>query len=449
MTTRTLMTYGRRVPMFALLVATLGLAGCDLDELLTVEDRDVVSPEVLEDPEVLPVVVAGALGDFTAAFSGSTGGDSYVTVSALMADEFFSSGSFPTRTATDRRSQQPPASGNTSDAAYVDLQVARRALRNAAIQVAEVNGTDDPEFAELKALEGYTILLLGEGFCNAVPLSYGDVNTGEIIVNGTPVSSSMLFDSAIARFDEAIAAGGDTLAMIGKARALLDQGDAAAAAAVAAQVETDYVYAIQHSTSGSSNDVFSKQNNGRFSQSDLEGGNGVAFRSAGDPRTPWEEDPLGGFIETIPLYMSLLHTGFADPLTLADGVEARLIEAEALLEAGVYPGVSAALNDLRASNPRGVTLSALPIATTEAAARDQLFDERAYWLFLTGHRLYDLRRLVWEYGQPQGSVYPTGEYHKGATYGDDVVFPIDFDEGNNPNFDPSACVVTDAGITGT
>ena len=105
-------------------------------------------------------------------------------------------------------------------------------------------------------------------------------------------------------------------------------------AAAVADVPTDYVYRIFHSESGASNDVYSKQDNGRFSQSDLEGGNGAPFRSAGDPRTPWTQDPLGGFDETIPLFTSDLYTAFADDHPLALGVEARLIEAEAELQAG-------------------------------------------------------------------------------------------------------------------
>ena len=430
-----------RVATLSLLIATVGLAGCDLDELLEVEDREVVSPGSLEGPNGLPVVVAGAFGDFAAAYSGATRGDSYVTVTALMADEFFSSGTFATRTATDRRDQQSPANGNTSDDAYNDLQFARRALKDAAARVANEVGTADPDYRELKALEGYTLLMLGEAFCSAVPLS--NVVDGEFTY-GPPLTSSALFDSAVARFDVSLNAGANDLARIGKARALLAGGDAAAAAAVVAGLPTSYVYLTFHSESGSSNDVYSKQNNGRFSQSDLEGGNGPALRSAGDPRTPWEEDPLGGFDENIPLYHSLLYTAFADDHPLATGVEARLIEAEAEYQASDYAGMNTILNTLRSGS--GLGLADLPVPGSAAAALDQLFDERAFWLFLTGHRLGDLRRLMYQYGQAEDAVYPTGAYHKGGSYGNDVVFPIDFDEENNTQYDPAACNVQSAAI---
>jgi len=65
-----------------------------------------------------------------------------------------------------------------------------------------------------------------------------------------------------------------------------------------------------------------------------------------------------------------------------------------------------------------------------------MFQERAYWLFLTGHRQGDLRRLIRQYGQRQDQVYPTGLYlAPGAgTYGTDVNVPISATEAANPLF---------------
>jgi len=61
----------------------------------------------------------------------------------------------------------------------------------------------------------------------------------------------------------------------------------------------------------------------------------------------------------------------------------------------------------------------------KAADVDLLFQERGYWLFLTGHRQGDLRRLVRVYGRDPERVYPTGRY-PGAfnIYGTDVTAPI-------------------------
>jgi hypothetical protein len=64
-----------------------------------------------------------------------------------------------------------------------------------------------------------------------------------------------------------------------------------------------------------------------------------------------------------------------------------------------------------------------------------LFRERAYWLFLTAHRVGDLRRMIRQYGRGAETVFPTGAYSSnGRTtiYGTDTSFPIPVEELNNP-----------------
>ena len=73
-----------------------------------------------------------------------------------------------------------------------------------------------------------------------------------------------------------------------------------------------------------------------------------------------------------------------------------------------------------------------------------MFQERGFWLFGTAHRLGDLRRLIYQYGRGEDQVYPTGAYFKGGDFGNDIVFPVDFDETNNPNFTLDMCNVQSA-----
>ena len=88
------------------------------------------------------------------------------------------------------------------------------------------------------------------------------------------------------------------------------------------------------------------------------------------------------------------------------------------------------LNDLRAA----IALDPLPAAGSLDAAVDQLFSERAFWLFATGHRLGDMRRLIRQYGRDPETVFPTGDWFKGGlTYGTDVNLPLPRREQNNPN----------------
>lgn len=462
----------RRLAAATLLFGLVGsMTACDLDKLLEVTDRDRVSEATLEDPDVIDVVVVGALGDFTSAYSG---GESYLTVSALLSDEFYSSGSFPTRTVTDRRDQVPADNGNTSDGTYVDLQQARRALKDAAEKVAnhEDLGTGTEDYQLMKALEGFAILALAEGWCSAVPLSY--VDEGGEFVYGSALSSGQLADTAIAKFDASLAGGVNSLAAIGKARALTFKGDYAAAAAAVSGVSTEYVWHIPHSVSGTNNTVFSYQSNGRYSLSRNEGINGLPFALAGtqydtlpsgggavlvegDPRAPWS-GPDPGFTPAIDMYMAAFHDSYVVDIPLATGIEARLIEAEAALAAQQYGQAYTILNDLRANvgtlltglygwSPPG-TLDPMTTSTDPAVARADLFYERGFWLLLTGHRLGDLRRQVAQegYGLPHTDVYPSGAYHKDGNYGTDVVLQMDFDESNNENYSLDQCDVSSADL---
>ena len=86
-----------------------------------------------------------------------------------------------------------------------------------------------------------------------------------------------------------------------------------------------------------------------------------------------------------------------------------------------------------------MALAPLAAPAGSAAAIALLFSERGRWLWLTGHRLSDLRREVRQYGLAVNAVFPNGAYFKqGLTYGNDVNFPVPFAETNNPNF--TACL---------
>jgi hypothetical protein len=131
------------------------------------------------------------------------------------------------------------------------------------------------------------------------------------------------------------------------------------------------------------------------------------------------------------LYVQLKWPARDASVSVADGIEARLIEAEALLRAGSNAAFITALNALRAT----VTgLAPLADPGTAAAREDLLFRERAFWLFGSGHRLGDLRRLIRQYGRAEAQVFPTGDFAEGGQYGHDVNFPVPQAERNNPNF---------------
>jgi hypothetical protein len=191
------------------------------------------------------------------------------------------------------------------------------------------------------------------------------------------------------------------------------------------------------------------------------------FRTARDPRIPWQARPGTGrcFTSSIFCWTYLNYPSLDADVPLASGVEARLIEAEAAFNAGDIATMMARLNTLRASVASILPLlhpehrqvfplptvgapALAPLATPATAAEQRalLFRERAFWLYGTGHRQGDLRRLVRNYGLPQSQVFPSGPYFRsaGSNFGTDVAYPVPFSEENNPEFVRSACVTSQA-----
>jgi len=261
-----------------------------------------------------------------------------------------------------------------------------------------------------------------------------------------PVTTDSVFVLAIAAADSALANRGGTdsvnvgsLAAVVKGRALLNRGEFAAAAAAVAGVATSYRHQVTHSANATSNQIWSLNTSAkRYVLSDREGINGLNFRSANDPRIPSTAGGLA-FDTFTPFVSQSIWTRFS-PVTIVSGIEARLIEAEAAAKAGSATFLTI-LNTLRSSG--GVAgLAALTDPGTEAGRVDLIFRERAFWLFSTGHRLGDLRRLIRQYGRGSETVFPTGAFHKGGSYGPAVNIPVPFDEENNPNF--QGCLNRDA-----
>jgi starch-binding outer membrane protein, SusD/RagB family len=235
----------------------------------------------------------------------------------------------------------------------------------------------------------------------------------------------------------------------------------AAALVTETAVPTSFIYFNEHSDNSGrqENSIWNLNgSNRRYTVSDVEGVNGLNFRSAQDPRIAWIDRNANGFDNTVRLFEQLRYPDRSADVVVADGIEARLIEAEAALRANDVTTYLAKLNALRASlaslmSARYTAWSAnverafgsvptLPPLTdpgTQAARVDLLFRERAFWLYGTGHRLGDFRRLIRQYGRAVNTVYPTGTWHKGGSYGTDVAFSLPFREVNNPNYDPSAC----------
>lgn len=465
--------YSTRLAVFTVAALTaVSVSGCDSNKVLTVTDPDVARPEALADRAALPALRAGAIGAFGISYNGQNSDEEQVHLSASLGDEVINTETFPTRIEFDQRAQ---TIGNASlVGTFVDINRARGLAQRAIAGVSKfaTNTADSTGYPEMLSLGGLTYVLFAENYCGAVPVS--TINDDGTFNFGLPLTTNQQLDSALAKFNAALAVTGAPLtatfrqlAQVGKGRALLDKGEYAAAAAAVAGVSTTFQYNNTHSeTTGA-------QNNGtwaltvnvaRFGVADRKGNNGLPYQSDGvvtkpgfDPRVANNLRPTNGgfgFDNGQPggefQFVQQKYPLRASPITIADGVEARLIEAEAALQTDPAAALTI-LNALRSNSAlltlRGYPANSLPPLTlqaTSAAQLDQLFKERAYWLFLTSHRLGDMRRLIRQYKRPVETVFPMGPYFKGGTFGTDVNSPVPQREQNNPNYTPGSCKQNEA-----
>jgi hypothetical protein len=468
-------------------VGTALLSACNVDHFLRADDPDNTPPGVLTGPSSLPGYRSNAIGDFGVAFDGNANNpdgfeyEGLVNMSGLLTDELQNTETFPTRTEVDRRHTQ--INNSTMRDIFFNAQAARQAGARASRAFAAF-GASDPGRSEVVSLQAYSILLLAEDFCSGVPLSDIDSASSNLIA-GEPQTTQQLVTIAADTFTSAIALATDDdrkfLAEIGKARALQFQGRSQlpAAALLVADVPTDWTYKIHHSKNSQRewNGIYEFMwLEGRWVEADTEGTNGLRYRD--DPRNPFSTE--GGTFIGSDFFGTLRYNSQDSSTVLASGIEARLIEAEAALEAGQNTNFINDLNALRTDGGITVTVDTTIVVGTPpdttishdtlfhaggghvaglrplvdpgtvSARQDLLFSERGQWMYLTAHRLPDLRRLSRSvanggYGRNPESVFPTGLWYRGGAYGTDVNFPIPIEELSNGNLHggPLTCIDRD------
>lgn len=446
--------YGRRT-WLVVAAGVFLISACNTDQFLKATDPDNTPPGALKGASSLPGFRASAIGDFGLAFDGNAlnpDGNEYeglVNMTGLLTDELQNSETFPTRTEVDRRHTQ--VNNATMRDIFFNAHLARVSAGRASGAYAAF-GPDDPGRSEVVSLEAYAILLLAEDYCSGVPLSNVDTATA-IVEFGDPLTTQALLQVASDTFTAALSfAQGDpdrhNLAEVGAARTLQFEGRShlQAAAALVGDVPTNWTYKITHSRNSQRqwNGLYEFMwLEGRWIESDTEGVNGLRYRD--DPRNP-TSDVGSTFVGNVQFFGTLRYNEPDSSTVLASGIEARLIEAEAALELNDNVTFLKKLNDLRDSS--GLALPPLADPGTVTGRQDLLFTERGQWLYLTAHRLPDLRRLSRPtasdgYGRDPETVFPTGAWYRGGVYGPDVNFPIPIEELNNtkvPGPAPNTCL---------
>ena len=409
--------------IFGALGLLLGLTACDtFDRLLTVR-----TPSRLDEANFLvpangALISGSAVADFECAFGG------YVVASGLAAGELYDGSQTAARWSYDRRDVEAnqalyASSGCTGIGVYTPLNTARFTNDQA---VTLLSGWTDVQVANRQlliarnaAMAGYSLLLLGEGFCEAV------VNVGPLL---TPLA---LFDSAEVRFTAALAAAQTAgnaaltnLALVGRARARLNGGDNAGAAADALLVPQDFVYnATSDANSGIRNNRIFAQNNTGRAVTVAPAYRAMTVDGNPDPRVQAAASTPAMMPDQVNEYwIQLKYTALASSTPIASGVEAALIRAE-IAGAGTGVGI---INTLRARP--GVALPALTPAE-EAAFAATVAEERRRELWLQGTRWFDMNRLSLTQVPAAGGAYP-----KGGLYGNQRCWPLpDVERLANPN----------------
>ncbi len=440
---------------FLVLMVVTPLAGCT--DILSTTDPDIILEA--NSASAALALKNGVLLRLAQALNGVQGPDAFFVYSGLVTDEWRSGDTFVQRNNQDQRIWEPTNTFNADpyrrlNRVRVEGKAAIKGLRQYLPDSLYLVG-------RMFALTAYVETLIGENYCNGTPLSEVD---GTTIVYGQPLSNDAVLALAIENADSALAQAAlapprdsiqarrvTRLASVVKGRALVDRGQFPAAAAAVAGVPDTFKYQITHSVNANTNQIFALNNSARrYTMVDTEGVVGLNYISANDPRLPRATgtDPATDLIfdSAFPLFVTRQGIwNSTAPVSIVTGVEARLIEAEALLQAATTGGWLAAINALRQNAAlyppiqtgftRGATLTAIADTFTNNTSRMKTnFRERAFWMFSTGHRLGDMRRMVRQYAYPADSIYPRGGYYKGGTFGTALMLPVPFEEVNNPNF---------------
>ena len=438
---------------------SLLLGSCNVnDTLLEPQQPGVIGPGSVDNAIGAEALRIGAMQQLSAVTGGGT---TMWSSGGTLADEWKSSDTFFQTDETDRRTI--PTNNSQVSGQYQNAQVARGHAKTAIEALRKHSPERVAQIAQMYFALGFIELNLNEHFCNGIPFGFTENGVPNYV---EPITNKEGFELALARLDsgltlvanipasDAFGTSVKNALLVSKARAQVDLAQFAAAATTVAGVPTSFAWNLTYSTTAGDNGPYAMNGvpaSSRYVVSDsfdfFNGQlnvvrNALPFASARDPRVP----VLGSTTGTqkgIDAYTSWVGSAVwsdrSAPVTLVNGIDARLIEAEAKLQANDIAGMMTTLNALRTA-PQQLGKLAVPAMAplaTPAAREDAitlLFRERAFWQFGRGQRIGNLRRLIRQYGRTQDRVFPTGQYFKSGTYGTDVNLPVTDNEQTNPNF---------------
>ena len=446
----------KRLMRAALALSALGAVGavtaCDtVDRVLDVENPATIDESALQDERLIEILSNSVVGAFQAAYD-----DPFIWRGSMFTDMQLTGINWE----GTARLNQRIVNFQEGDPDNMFLAISR--ARNLADSVAgRFRGTggdalleaaeSDERLAEVLNYAGYAYIMMADAMCEAT-----------IELSSTRFQPTELYQFAADRFNDALtvataAADQDLIdwARVGLTRAHLNLGNASEVMTQAALVTTDYRKWANYHADANVNVFFTRTTGGNHSlgmhPEFLQGtfGDDVPAAQQTDPRIQHTTEFSLGHNQLTPLYKPYQPWAYSEftPTSQADGGEPILPEQDTDITFASW--LEAMHNYYEAAGPTGTG----PLGTTEdfvnarRAAGNQtavsglsgdelmaeLREQRGRDLFLSGHRLGDLRR--WD-RQGVGDLFPTGDHpvSQWGQYGDAKCFPIPVEElEGNPN----------------
>src|SRR2546428_7478953 len=237
------------------LLPALTLLGLQIEACNTTKILDVRDPDIIPDANSAAGAIAmknGVILRLTQATNGIQGPDALFVYSGMLADEFNSGDTFIQRNTMDQRIWDPTNTFNAGPFRNLNRVRTQAALAVDGLRTYVPTGLAN--IARMFDFVAYTQVLMGEHYCNGVPLSGF---SGTTVVFGDPLTNDSLFGLAIANADSAlgIVRGSDSVrvanfAKVIRGRALLDRGDTAGARTAGAGGPRSVPYHVTHSGDG-------------------------------------------------------------------------------------------------------------------------------------------------------------------------------------------------------
>lgn len=430
MTNRLMNRSMRTVVQAVLVLAIPALSACDaLDELLSVDAPSRVIASDLENPASAGLLVASVANEFRCTLT------YYAAASALTGNEWRDASNNSVLNIWDQRvhdtsgygSQYASADcGSGQPALYRPMSRTRWLADYTLGLLSEWTSEEVPNKAayeaEVALYAGYSYILFGESMCTVA------------FDEGPEQMPADAFNLAIARFDQAMAAGasGDILhaAQVGKARAQLNLNQKSTAMSTASSVPDGFSFLLHYSNAEPvTRNKLWEFNIDHENVTVAEPYRDVRYADIPDPRVAVRSAGSTNSQTGIPIYISEKYPDASSPIEMAGYAEAQLIIAEGHIDAGNLDGAVSIINMLH----RFAELPEYDGEMTATALMTQLIHERAAENYLEGQHLQDLKRLNIPLYPPTGT-----DDGFGGAYGDEICFELPATEfQNNPSISGS------------